>query len=119
MSQEDDNKNGISIKTLKALSSILKEVGIIGFIVLMYSVAFFWFSTNQQKEEIVDCYILMKCNNRVCILVLIFVVAVSVIAFLYHSSQRKLMRDEIKRLGEERTKLQNKLLDISLNSSKD
>jgi hypothetical protein len=70
-------------------------------------------ATVEQKQAIIDIYVLWRGSGHV-IPTAIFCVVVVLLAFAqrhYYLRQIRLCRDEIKRIGEEKSALQAKLMD--------
>lgn len=107
-------------KLLKYLSGLFKEVGLPGFIVIIITFIFFTFSSSSQKEEFIDKWILMKKVEEAPLpFVFVVLIFLFLIVFIWITCRRihKLDKDEIERLGREKSSLQQKLLDKELNTS--
>ena len=97
---------------LRSFAIIVKEIGLPGFIVVLLSFIFLTASSSDQKQEFIDRFILLKPAeyNLNCYFIVIALSMVLVLSSLYFRQILKLKKDEIKRLGAEKTILQEKLL---------
>ncbi len=105
---------------IKYLAGIMKEVGLIGFIVLVIASVFLIWGTTVQKREFIDTFILLKNTNQnqfPCVIVILTLFLLLVIGSIYSNKMLKLRREENNRIGKEKSVLQEKLLGKSLNSS--
>jgi len=104
------------------LTTVFKEVGLVGFIFVVCTTIFFLWGTKGQKEEFVDRFILLKNPNDdpfPCIIVVVFLLLILVLITIYNRKMLQLRKDENNRLGEEKSRLQEMLLKRNLNSSQD
>lgn len=105
---------------IKHLAGIMKEVGLIGFIVLVIASVFLIWGTVDQKREFIDTFILLKNSNQnsfPCVIVILTLFLLLVIGSIYSNKMLKLRREENNRIGKEKSDLQENLLDKNLNSS--
>jgi hypothetical protein len=113
--------NNYGINSISFWASLIKELGIPAFGVLFFVICFLWFATEKQKQEFIDKFFLLKDvqNNpfpfSVIVLVLLIVI---LLQYIYYNKILKLNKEENLRLGEEKTDLQEKLLEKRLHSSK-
>ena len=108
-------------KFLKLCTSVVKELGLPSFLVIIAVCIFVWYGTQEQKEEFINRFILLKDASNdpyPSFLVVGLLIFVYVITFGYQHSRIKAQEKEIKRISEERTALQEALLKKSLKSSK-
>jgi hypothetical protein len=104
----------------KLLTSIVKEVGIPGFIVVFLAVIFIIYGTSSQKTEFIDRFILLKGSIQdpnPAAFVVTFLVFILILGAIYHIRILDLERKEIERIGEEKSKLQEQLTQKRLRSS--
>ncbi len=105
---------------IKYLAGIMKEVGLVGFVVLVIASVFLIWGTAVQKREFIDTYILLKNSNQnqfPCVIIILTLFLLLVIGSIYSNKMLKLRRQENNRIGKEKSDLQEKLLGKSLNSS--
>lgn len=109
MTEQNDANKYKGLPLLHSLSILVKEVGLIGFVTVLFAFVFLTFSTIEQKQEFIDRFILLKPAqyNLNCYLVLLFLIVIIVLGFIYYKSILKLKKGEIKRLGEEKERLQS------------
>ncbi|MES2652964.1 MAG: hypothetical protein V4663_14575 [Bacteroidota bacterium] len=109
-------------QTILFLSDVMYKVGLPGFIVIIISVCVITFSSPNQKEAIIERWILFNNNTQLQTLT-ILVIVLSVIIYItmayFFSKVHRLDRDEIKRLSAEKKELQEKLIGRNLKSSGD
>ncbi len=109
------------INSIGFWAALIKELGIPAFCVLFFVVCFLWFATEKQKQEFIDKFFLLKDvqNNpypfSIIVLVLLIVI---LLQYIFYNKIIKFNKEENRRLGEEKTLLQEKLLDKRLHTSK-
>ncbi|MBL7790881.1 MAG: hypothetical protein JNK77_01060 [Saprospiraceae bacterium] len=106
--------------SLKALTLVFKEVGPVGFILILGAGIFIIYGTEAQKQEFIDTYILLKRvseNPAPFTMVVIALVFFIFMLWVYYHQRFKYLKEEIKRIGAEKSKLQSELLDKQLRSS--
>lgn len=106
--------------SLKFWVSAMKELGIPAFIVFFFTMMFLFFATEAQKQEFVDKFFLFKDVNQnpypfsFVVAALLFII---IVQYVYFKRIMNIKEGENKRLGEEKSELQKKLLNRRLNSS--
>jgi len=106
--------------TLKLLTSVFKEVGLVGFIFVTVTTIFLIWGTNKQKEEFIDRFVLLKHTGDdpiPCVMVVAFLLMILVLATIYYNKMLGLRKEENNRLGKEKSRLQEILLEKTLHSS--
>ncbi len=79
---------------IKYLAGIMKEVGLIGFIVLVIASVFLIWGTTVQKREFIDTFILLKNTNQnqfPCVILTLLLLLV--IGSIYSNKMLKLRRE--------------------------
>ncbi len=120
MSDDEKEEGKGKYNLLKYLAGLFKEIGLPGFIVVIITFIFLTFSSGTQKEEFIDKWILMKKVEETPFpFIFVVLILLFLIVFSWISCRRvhKLDKGEIKRLGEEKSRLQEDLLDKKLNTS--
>ncbi len=103
---------------LKYLSGIVKEIGIIGFIVVIIVAIFLIWATPDQKREFIDSYILLKNNNPYhCVIIVVFLASLMIIGTIYYQKMLNLRKKENNRIGQKKSEWQEKALEKQLKSS--
>ncbi len=106
---------------LKPLATIMKEVGILGFIVLTL-VAFFWnYSSDGQKTEFIDRFFLVKDSDKnpfFAGMIITGLAATVIMQYIYYKKQTDLLKKELDRVGDARSNAQETALKKKLQSSK-
>ena len=102
------------------LSSLMKEVGLPGFIVVMVTFVFLIFGTHNQKIEFIDRFILLKDMGQnpfpyVFIIIIQGIIIISI--SIYFAKMQKMQNQEISRIAKEKSECQEKYLNKKLNSS--
>ncbi len=119
MTQKAENDNTPSFDLIKALTWVIKTIGILCFIVLCLVLFFVWYSDDAQKKEFIDNWFLLKSERHVyCYFIIIGTVAMFVIQNFHFRRLLKMRKDENNRIGQEKSDLQQMLLgNTELNSS--
>ena len=105
---------------LKYLAGIMKEVGLVGFIVLVVTFTFLVWGTVEQKREFIDKFILLKNideNPYPYVIIIIFLLLIIVVGGIYANKLLKARKEENNRIGQEKSRLQEILLKKDLHSS--
>ena len=105
---------------IKFLAGLFKELGLAGFLVVFLSAFFLIFSNRNQKLRFIDTFILLddaEQNKYPCVIIILTLIVLVLIGSYFYRKEIKLMRRENNRIGEEKSKLQEKLLEKSLESS--
>lgn len=118
-SNSSHTDSGASPSAIRFLSALMKEIGIINFIVLFVVIFLLWYGTPAQKEEFIDTWILLKRqdSHATCIIVVVCLIILSIIGTIFYIGSMKLLRKENERIGLEKSMLQEKLLKLPLSSS--
>ncbi len=104
--------------TFKVFSSIIKEIGITGFVIVVVAITFLVWGTPSQKREFIDCYILFKCQNPFyCAIIVACLVLLMIIGTIYYQKMLGIRKEENNRIGKEKSKWQALVLDKPLRSS--
>jgi hypothetical protein len=115
---QDLNTGSSSIGVWAAL---IKELGIPSFLVLFFVMCFLGFASAEQKSEFIDKFFLFKevSNNpfpfSFVILVLLLII---ILQHVYYKKEVQLNKDEVSRLAQEKTQLQEKILGKKMTSSR-
>lgn len=122
-SNEDDYMKSLerSVQVIKSVATIFKAVGMHGFFVVVFTTFIFAFASLEQKRAIIDTYILFKpgeYNYYPVIFVTILLILMFIVIIIYQSQMLKMRKRENNRIGEEKSKLQEKELNKKLKSSK-
>ena len=107
--------------SFKAFTAIVKEVGVPGFLAIVFAFLLIVCSTTEQKREFIDIFFLLKNKTSApyCFTIItIFLVTLIILEGIYFSKMQKLKDNEIHRLSEIRNKLEEELLNRKLRSSK-
>ena len=111
MTQKAENDNTPSFDLIKALTWVIKTIGILCFIVLCLVLFFVWYSDDAQKKEFIDNWFLLKSERHVyCYFIIIGTVAMFVIQNFHFRRLLKMRKDENNRIGQEKSDLQQMLL---------
>jgi hypothetical protein len=105
---------------LKIFTAVVKEVGIPGFIVVFLAFIFVIYGTKTQKEEFIDKFLLLKNagnESTPAAFIITFLVFILILGAIYHVKALALEREEIRRIGEEKSMLQEQLIQKRLRSS--
>src|SRR6185436_4810294 len=84
--------------TLKILTSIFKELGAIGFIIVMGSAIFLLWGTKAQKEEFIDKFLLFKDAEKNIFpfsIVVVILVLIIIITIAYCRVKHKIYKEQI------------------------
>ena len=105
---------------IKYFSGLLKELGIVNFIILFAAFFLTTFSSGSQKEKFIEKWFLLENENHLhCVIIIIFITLISVIGGIYFRKMLNLAKRENERIGQEKSDLQEKLLNFpGLSSSK-
>ncbi|HMJ67566.1 MAG TPA: hypothetical protein VK508_01660 [Cyclobacteriaceae bacterium] len=103
---------------LKLLATILKEIGIMNFLVLFGAIFLWAFASDIQKERFIDTWFLLDSDKHTyCVIIIAGILGLSFIGWIYFKTMLKLSRTENERVGKEKSQLQAKMLNKELNSS--
>lgn len=106
--------------SLKYLASLLKELGLAGFIVLVITFTFLVFATVDQKREFIDRFILLKDfdNNKVPFFVIVIVLlSIVIIQNILFRARIRILNADNTRIGLQKSELERLLTEKQLNSS--
>lgn len=106
--------------SLKVLATILKEVGLFGFVLVFFAAFFQLNGTPEQKQEFIDKFFLLKDiekNPYPVTLLAVFVAVGIVIMVWYFRFRIRLLREENQRIGAQKSELQSTLTKSKLQSS--
>lgn len=109
-----------SSPSLGVWAALIKELGIPAFMVLFFVMCFLWFASSEQKSEFIDKFFLFKGvrNNpfpiSFVILVLLFII---ILQHVYYKKEIQLHKNEVNRLAQEKSLLQEKILGKKMTSS--
>lgn len=118
--KKTEKSNDSNIVFIRSLASIMNEVGIPGFLILIGSVVFLLFSTVAQKREFIDLFILLKNSSTNYIhpaLVIVLLIITLVVISIFCKKNVNLYKAETKRIGLEKSDLQQLFIKKELNSS--
>ena len=116
MPQEDTPR--LNQPFLKFLTTLFKEVGLLGFVVIFLTFLFLVWGTSEQKRLFIDSYILLRSEEIThCVVVTLTLLAILVISSIYNYKIGKLRKEENNRIGQEKSALQKALLRDDLNTS--
>src|SRR5213595_3930557 len=107
--------------TIKFWASLIKELGIPAFVVLFFVLIFLWFASPSQKGEFIDKFFLLKDikNNPFPFsLVVLALLLIIILQWIFYNKIIKMHKKENEKLGEEKTNLQERLLNKKLHSRK-
>ena len=114
----EDNKIGEGV--LKAMAGILKELGLPSFVFFISFLTFLYYGTNEQKQEFIDRFVLFKGANEdlfpFCIVLAVVLILFAGTTY-YQRMRIKILKEENERIGKEKSKLQEAILEKGLNSS--
>jgi len=113
------NSGGFS-EVLLLCTDIVSRVGIPGFLVIAIVSFTIFFSSKDQKEQLIDRWLLLNNNSNLQTLTIcVIVFSIIIYGILYYTFKRirKLDREEIDRLSEYKTKYQELELNQKLKSS--
>jgi hypothetical protein len=106
--------------SLKFWVAVMKELGILAFIVFFLAMIFLFFASNEQKSAFIDKFFLFQDVNKNPFpfsFVIAGLILVIILQYLYFKRILSIKEDANKRLGEEKSDLQSRLLNKRLNSS--
>jgi predicted membrane protein len=110
----------INVSSLKFWVTSIKELGIPSFIVLFFVIIFVTFASKDQKSQFIDEFFLFKDVSKnpfpVAFVVLILIAAI-ILQYVYYNKIINQKSKENERLGAEKSKLQEVLLNKQLHSS--
>ncbi len=116
MPQENTPK--INQSFLKFLTTLFKEVGLLGFVIIFLTFLFLVWGTAEQKRLFIDSYILLRSEEIThCLVVILTLLAILVISSVYNYKIGKLRKEENNRISQEKSTLQKNLLRDNLNTS--
>lgn len=118
--KQNDQSRKTFERMIRSFATIVKEVGIPGFMVVFVASIFVLFASGEQKREFIDSYILIKNvsqNPFPCILVVLFLLVMLVLQNIYFTQTLKAKKEELLRCGKEKSELQQLLIKKRLNSS--
>lgn len=117
---EIQEKTQQDFSILKLTTTIFKEVGIAGFICIVLTFIFIYYSSIEQKTEFIDKFFLFK-NSELTSPNVIFVIGILIITIIisnaYLLKENKRISKELDRVSALRTDLQEKLINKGLQSS--
>lgn len=105
---------------LKSIATIIKEVGTFGFILAFSALVWIVYFDKGQRDYFIDHFLLLKPLNGSylpCIFVVLILTIALLAVLIVGTKMLSLQKKENNRLGEEKSRLQEKLLDRELNSS--
>ena len=108
------------LDVLKLLATIFKEVGLVGFMFVVTTSIFVIWGTREQKQEFIDTFVLLKnsADNPVpSVFIVVLLLLILVLSTVYNQKMLRYRKEEIKRLGEEKSRLQEILLQRTLSTS--
>lgn len=117
---KDSNKGPVFSVNLNALSSILKEMGLPSFLLIIIVFIFLFLGTSAQHQEFIDRFILLKGASSdpfPFALVVSVLVAIIIVGGYYMRLDNKKLKEEIKRISAEKSELQKQLLGTELPTS--
>lgn len=117
----DDTVPDLNLNIAKVLSGIIKELGLPSFMFFCTLMVFIWYGTKEQKEQFIDRFVLLKTvqdDPFPFALVIVFLLFILFITIVQFNVRLKILQEENSRIGEEKTRLQNKLIEHELKSSK-
>jgi di/tricarboxylate transporter len=120
MSVKKKEETGGSEGFVKLLATILKEVGISNFVILMVVCIFIWYGNSEQKREFIDRFILLKNideNPFPFASVIVFFIFIMIIGYTIMNNKIKILENENKRIGQQKSELEGVLLQKKLRSS--
>jgi hypothetical protein len=92
-------------------TKIVERIGITGFIVVFIASFIMLFATIEQKQELINTWLLFKGDISYPAIIINFVLGILLfIQQVHYSKKNKLFEDRISELAAEKTDLQNKLL---------
>lgn len=112
----------IDVTSLKFWAAAIKELGIPAFLVLFSTVIFLYYSTLGQKREFIDRFFLLKKPSEDPFpfsFVILVALLIIITQHVYYNKIIDSKDQENKRLGKEKSNLQEKLLNRNLNSSQE
>lgn len=124
MSEDTEGNNSGSqgnAGTLGALATIFKELGLPSFLIVIVVGIFFLFGSPEQKSEFIDRFILLKNVQEdpfPFAIVVASLLLIIIIGGYYQQKEIKKLKSENRRIGDEKTELQTKLIEKDLRSSR-
>jgi hypothetical protein len=97
---------------------VVKEIGLLGLVVVTLIFIFITYATQEQKETFIDKYILLKGSPGYCAVIIVFLMAVIIIGGLFQQKIINAKTRENNRIGERKSELQAQSLSKDLRSSK-
>jgi hypothetical protein len=101
----------------------VSSVGWAGFFIFIFAIMLLWFPSSEQKQEIIDIYLLFKWNGNYyyfifpAMLVLLAFIAQNRIYHAKYNGQLEIKKNELKRCAKEKSKLQQRLTNKKLHHS--
>jgi heme/copper-type cytochrome/quinol oxidase subunit 3 len=104
----------------KLISTLIKEVGISGTVLTFMMFFMVFVATSAQKTEFIDKWVLLKGEDHFpCAIVIVSTLALCGITVVYYKRMLDLAKEENKRVGQEKSDLQQgKITKSRLSSSK-
>jgi hypothetical protein len=102
-------------------AALIKELGIPSFMVLFFVFCFLGFASPAQKSEFIDKYFLLKGINdnpfpfSFILLILLFII---ILQYVYYKKELQLHKNEVNRMAQEKSQLQEKILEKKMTSSR-
>lgn len=94
------------------MGEIMNRVGIAGFVVLVLTYIVLFVASDEQQQELVDKWFLLKGENHLFCTILGFVFVVLMLVENWNSKRvRKMMQARIDEIAAEKTALQQRLLE--------
>lgn len=118
--KEQSKQLGDSIsKVIVSLITLIKDIGLPGFLVSSFVLLIIGWGSTDQKREIIDRYVLFKSGSGhiFCGAIIAGLVVIMTIGVYYYRKILSLERKEIERLSDWKTERQN-IFERPLNSSK-
>lgn len=85
---------------VKSIAGVVKEFGAINTLIAAFIFIVLFFSTQEQKQEIVDTYVLFKNENYLAqIFVILIMITVIILQHVYYRKTLNVKTEENKRLG--------------------
>lgn len=102
---------------IKLLTTIVKEIGLTGLLVVTVIAIFLFYGTEKQKQLFIDKFILLKGDVSYCVIVILFLMAIIILGGTYQTKNLKARKAENNRIGREKSELQEQFLNKELRSS--
>tara|TARA_R110002096_G_scaffold417113_1_gene620630 strand:+ start:3932 stop:4297 length:366 start_codon:yes stop_codon:yes gene_type:complete len=121
MVKKKKGNKSVEVSVITALATIWKEVGMIGFVLIIMTFIFLFWGSGDQKREFIDIYILQKHNYHnifPCTVVILFLFVSLILVVSFYSRMARTGKQERNRLGAIKTVDQSRALGKKLGSSK-